>query len=250
MIDIKAKTTKGNTWEEIGEINVGHYNRFLYRIMKFNETYPFVIISDRLKKHYGKFYFKFDEQYYSFCSSELCVNEPLKEADCNNKPEMIKEKKLSDNPETLIAETEQLFGITMQKNIYRQLPVGIFKEAKHKCNAVFTGGASAIDLWGISEDRKSLCIYELKIEGNEKVGIISELFFYANLLFDIYSDNKNFSTIKNKKKKYRGYELLQDLSDIQKVCAVFLSPKLHLAITEEVIQKLNTTNIEFNKINY
>jgi hypothetical protein len=70
------------------------------------------------------------------------------------------------------------------KKVMRQWPVGLFegRVAKNKYNSLFTGGKSAIDLIGISNN--TLVLFELKTHLNRNVGAISELLFYASVMRD------------------------------------------------------------------
>ncbi len=84
---------------------------------------------------------------------------------------------------------------------------------------------SAIDLWTISGD--TICPIELKArstndgKGNKKVGVISEIFFYSNYMYDFFtSGNKDRTSFvpndTKEEKKYKkepedsGYSLLID----------------------------------------
>jgi hypothetical protein len=72
---------------------------------------------------------------------------------------------------------KKIFGL---KGVHRQLPVGVFKGRVAKSTSVFTGGRSAIDLWGIAGDK--LFLFELKNARNKKLGVLAELFFYAMVM--------------------------------------------------------------------
>ena len=53
-----------------------------------------------------------------------------------------------------------------------------------KSTSYFTGGPSAIDLWGIAGD-KGLFLFELKKAENKKLGALAELFFYSMVMNDV-----------------------------------------------------------------
>ncbi len=239
-------------FEEKGKKSKGHYNRFLYRLRKFKEQFSFVELSDKLSALVGKYYYPLDEEEYCFFdNSQLVINKPEKEAGCNDKPEIIVEKSFKDNPKVIIEKTLNLSGVSLVDEVYRQLPVGIFKEEVSRDTAVFTGGASAIDLWSISKDKSNLCIYELKVKENTKVGIISELFFYANLMYDVYGPNQCFSKSDKGSNMHRGYNNLANLEQpIKKVYAYFLIEELHPLINNDVIKLLSNSNIEYDVMNY
>lgn len=65
-----------------------------------------------------------------------------------------------------------------------QVLVGLFDGDVAEACRVFPGGASAIDMVGVDEQRR-LWAFELKSAGNIKAGMISELFFYGCVLQDV-----------------------------------------------------------------
>ena len=239
-------------FEEKGKKSRGHYNRFLYRLRKFHEQFSFVKLSEKLSALVGKYYYPIDdEEYCCFDDSQLVINKPEKEAGCNDKPEIIVEKSFNDNPSTIIEKTLNLSGISLVDKVYRQLPVGIFKDEVSRKTAVFTGGASAIDLWSISNDKSNLCIYELKVKENTKVGIISELFFYANLMYDVYGPNQCFARSDKGSNSHRGYNNLVGLEKpIERVYAYFLIEELHPLINVDVVKLLSNNYIKYDIIKY
>ncbi|MEI6767146.1 MAG: hypothetical protein WCM76_16065 [Bacteroidota bacterium] len=120
--------------------------------------------------------------------------------------------------------------MTKAKFLDRQLPVGVFKEQVSIKTAIFSRGKSAIDIWGISEDN-ALLIFELKAEQNDKVGIISEIYFYANVMRLV--KNGNF-----------GYEKpctnnLELISQVSKIEAYILAPSLHPLIDRKLIETMD-----------
>lgn len=133
-------------------------------------------------------------------------------------------------------------GVSLRNPIYRQLSTGLFKKKKSEETRIFTGGKSAIDLW--TEQDNTIFIFELKARNN-KVGMITELFFYANYVYDMFCDKATtFVPLLGKgSKDHRGYEALLS-SDGHKnhnrVQAFFLSDQRHPLITPEVVDLLNT----------
>ena len=147
-----------------------HYNRFIYRVLRFSDAFSdWFSISEKNKKEIEDF------------KKEFC---DLR----NNSYRAAPQEKKKNNT---FGETEMEFlmanSLAPQMNSYfgiefidRQFPIGIKKSGKQ----FFTGGMSAIDLWGMGCD--SATIIELKYGNkNIKVGIISELFLYACVVRDI-----------------------------------------------------------------
>ena len=88
---------------------------------------------------------------------------------------------------------------------------------------------------------------------NKKVGIISELYFYANYSKVIFY-NQNFSKPTN---HYNGYEHLVQASTngLNKIKAYFLAPEYHLRIDDfkDAIEKtlnINSPPIEYKFLTY
>ena len=84
----------------------------------------------------------------------------------------------------------ELWGLNQEK-LFNQLPVGVFHKTIEKKSAIFTRGAGAIDLGGISKDGRTLHIIELKSGNNINMGVISEILFYTAVIYDtcIAKDN-------------------------------------------------------------
>lgn len=66
---------------------------------------------------------------------------------------------------------------------WRQLPVGVFEAKVAHESRVFPGGKACVDLFGTKG--RVLHIVELKAGDNAKVGALSELFCYANIVRDV-----------------------------------------------------------------
>ena len=112
------------------------------------------------------------------------------------------------------------------KVINQQLPIGLFKDKVADVNRLTL--TSFLDMWEIEEE--TMRIYELKAKGNNKVGIISELLYYTNMMSDIL--NGRFSFEPNSK-DYRGVETLKkSIGEIKHLEGVFLTDTLHPLISE------------------
>ena len=236
----------------------GTYNRCLYRLNRFcNQFSKIVELSSSLKNLSKTIYV--NGQYKDMSSTELVVNRPEGNAGVNQNPEILIEALFSKFPKSLIRQTEKNINKKIDGELHRQLPVGIFekdnKERDLKGEKVFTAGHAAIDLWCISEDCEDICIYELKKlsdkkSKNNKVGIVSELYFYSNLIYDLYCVQNNFS-VSGGSATGRGFEKIIDSNTrIKKVHAFFLVEELHKEINN-VIPLLNqNTPIDYNLLQY
>ena len=135
----------------------------------------------------------------------FCNNSPMAEAtEYPNKQEPAVEAAFSRADQAILAKLADAQGFGVSK-LYRQLPVGLFlkkpTEAPSITTAIFTGKASAIDLWGLAGH--DFAIYELKTD-NRMVGIITELMFYSNFVYDMFVARDNKWEPRKVRKEYRG----------------------------------------------
>lgn len=216
--------------ESFTEENVGHYNRFLYRVFKFDQIFGgtdgwFEVDPVNLR-----------------CTKDIW-NKIFKQAYLNEEKMDRTEKRSTDNVKSIENHIENLFNSNMgilakpleyeKFEGHRQFPVGLFKSREiSNTNRLFTGGKSAIDLWGVHENE--LCIFELKAPGNKKIGIVSELFFYTMLMLDLVAGN-----IYSSKKDLFG--------KIAKIRAIFLVSDIHPAVNKLFIDYLNLAVDRFIK---
>lgn len=210
------------SWDKPNSIGDGHYQRFLFRLKHFSQDF--------------NSWFSIDEDCQIFLddlkikkTEKYLLNIPSKPDD-----------KVSPKPEATLEDRfvnkdlrEPLMTISNADFVYKQLPVGVFKNNVSKNTSIFTRGKSAIDIWGFNKSNE-LLVFELKADSNEKIGIISELYFYVYVLQMVRKkvfihenclvDNKH----------------LLEIPRTKKIRAYFLSPTLHPLIDEEILKFLNT----------
>lgn len=151
-----------------------HYNRFCYRVMRFREAYPeWFCVSDENKNEIIRFSMEFNE-----IRNNAYSDKPKHKPSHNRFGETDMEHAMANEFNSVMMSEFNLDFID------RQFPVGL----KKKDQQFFTGGLSAIDLWGAKDDE--LSVIELKYipktgGRNIKVGIISELFLYSCVMRDI-----------------------------------------------------------------
>ena len=226
-----------------------HYRRFLYRAFKFkNQFGSWFRLSETLEQRALEF-----EQYLCDKNNVFINNKPSKESGTKKKPE--------DKAETFFASvgTPKLHELARKNNtpigqsqIYRQLPVSLFDKTTKA--QIFTGKGSAIDLWTI--EYQTISIFELKAK-NCKVGIISELMFYANYTHDMYGKNQcSFSSSLTSKKQpdgNRGYGKIAG-TKFETIQAFFLTDRIHPLIEAEleIILKLMNENtlVKYGSLTY
>lgn len=211
---------------------VPHYSRFLYRAMKFSDQYSWFRLSEQLRDAVEAF-----RDYLG--SHDVTNNFPLNEAADKGKLESKVEGKFSDDAEGTRALQTRLGISDSHCKIYRQLPVGLFEGEVAESTGLFTGGSSAIDLWTIFGD--TLYVIELKAD-NKMVGALTEVFFYANYVYDMYVQPAYRFRMNPGKADFCGYqELLIRASELRKVKGLLLLDKdsLHPLLSKDVLGALN-----------
>lgn len=191
--------------DKIFPIGNEHYGRFLYRLSKFVEIYPWTETIDFL------------EELDKFRENNLVVNVPEREA--------------KQNAEHGEAQLERMYCLSNKCNydvIDHQLPVHLFNQEVKKEYSVTPN--SFLDIWSIKDNE--LNIFELKLPTNKKVGIISELMFYVNVMTDIMNHNILIPT----SSEYRSFDNLYEMYQ-NKTCAhingIMLADELHPIILQK-----------------
>lgn len=214
-----------------------HYNRFVYRLAKFVQTYSWARSAKPIPAIPTMLYCNIGRTEAAIIDKHSPESEGWLE--CKYVMDHSKEYDV----------------------INHQFPVGIFHGKVSRETHYTTGGKSAIDIWAIKND--CLTIFELKKPDNSPLGIISELMFYTNILDDILSHRIKYEESKNVKfavkhdirgfmKFYEAYEK----GTINKIESIFLANDLHPLLSDELIDFINDSprwkykNISFkhNKI--
>jgi hypothetical protein len=207
-------------WDFPEDKKDGHYQRFLYRAKRFRSLYkPWFTITDQGLEEIERFSRIKDSDKPRYILNAP-LGDPKRTNDAEHSPENLIENTII---KTQQHELNSLFNV---KKYSRQLPVGLFVDSVAKKNAIFTHGKSAIDIWGISDDKK-LIIFELKALENTTIGAISELFFYAMVMRD--EQEKHF---RRESKKELG------ISETTSVKAMILAEQVHPFINNPKVFEL------------
>ena len=209
-----------------------HYNRFLYRVLKFNEVFGqddswFHIEETCLKALNDS---EFIQDYRE--GKLFYVNQPSadRKSNVDEDSSIISELDMIGSE----AEYEKKFLEKWIKSgkceiVDRQLPVGLFKdEVLNDDTRVFPGGKGAIDLWTINRNNEAINIFELKCPGIKQIGIFSELFFYSMFILDVL--NKKFVDGKPNKKSSGFLESNLVNRNPSEICAHYLVTIMHPAL--------------------
>lgn len=188
-----------------------HFIRFLYRAIRFAQNYSWVSLSP-LDSEAAESLAKTQAEI-----SNWVINFPKSKASVKaQKPEARLERELLDH---------------FQKNpnieCGNQLPMGLFNGIKSEETGRTPRHNSMIDLWSFCND--CFTVYELKIDANKIMGIISELMFYLNVVKDV-ADGVITYPADAAKSKYRNFRAVLGIlpsNPLLTVEGVFLANCLH-----------------------
>ncbi|MBQ3077266.1 MAG: hypothetical protein IJC43_05365 [Clostridia bacterium] len=205
-----------------------HYGRFLYRALCFSRQFADrFTLSPALARVVEEFALYLEQRGRRFSN-----NIPLSEAHAGDRSaENRAEASFGQNP-ALLRDLLRRGGFAVGEDftVWRQLPVGLFEGGVASGRKrVFPGRKSAVDLWAVEGDR--LLLFELKtaaeegeaVRGNCSMGGLSELFFYANLLRDLYLE-ENTLMPRPPRGEFRGYcRLIEACPQVKQVQAFLLT---------------------------
>ena len=211
-----------------------HYRRFLMRVANFKQAYSWFYISKEQVAEVNNMQELIE-------SNTIAVNFPKNEcgdvAYPDKKQEAVLERKLVESWRKNCPITDE------------QLPVGLFRNGKVSMDNTLTPGRlSQIDLWQLDND--TMRIYELKVKGNEAIGIISELMFYVCTIKNIVDGHIKYPNVR----KVKSYRHFKDFADavangkIKNIIGYFTAPRLHSLLEspklkDKIIEMLNANNL-------
>lgn len=206
-------------WEDT-EKESEHFNRFIYRLTRFVQSYDWVTSGKHIP--------------------------PMPSIICSSAPS----NKTITKEESSIGSEDWYECDFVERNtanydiIDHQLHVGLF-DGKASDYSPFTPARnSQIDIWALKGEEFS--VFELKIPGNKPIGIISELMFYTNVICDwihhsiLIDENKAKDAINNKLRGFdKFYEIYNGTRNVSKIRAVFLAENFHSLFNEEILKLIN-----------
>ncbi len=212
----------------------GHLARFLYRALRFSEQYDWFELSTSLSKEV--------EDFADYLKTGIFTNN-VAGCDAGNTDRVEDENAI----EEILATGWTLRNVLKDtvnvgnNDVYRQLPVGLFKDGVSIENSVFMRGKSAIDLWTYNDNEVS--VIELKYK-NRMIGIITEIYFYSNYMYDLVTQNDWFIINETPNKTpARGYEKLT-VKGYDTINGIMMAEKdgYHPLVNERSIEILNGGN--------
>lgn len=199
-----------------------HYNRFIMRVANFKKAYSWFNVTQHRKE-------EIDNMQELLNSKSIVINYPKKPCspltDKNKKPEAVLEREL-------VKKWRENCPITDE-----QLPVGLFNYGSvSKANTLTPRGASQIDLWQL--DGTTLRIFELKVKGNESIGIISELMFYICTIKNVVDGLIKYPDLNKVKSERHFKDFANAVKDgkINKIVGYFTASKFHSLIESDELK--------------
>jgi hypothetical protein len=209
--------------ENTSQAALCHYQRFLYRAVRFCSLFPewFHLASglseDAKALGVGPFYLN---------TPGVRADEPKTHGEGESRREADLEKYLWK-----YKTFHERFSL---KTVYRQLPVGLFDGPVIKqAHRLFTGGKSAIDLVGVGDG--ALWLFELKAGKNIPAGILSELIFYTSVMRDAIPGPSGEQTRFRFKSGKHSAELVTHVTGSKRIEAVLLGPEFHPLIGNRLV---------------
>ena len=217
-----------------GDKEYRHFQRFLYRMHRFQELFAEIEIDPALRGGGAALKLGADRK---LNQPSPVSNRGMSGAFLDNffgASESDLEKAIERSPAF-----RRRFDL---KKVMRQWPIGLFDQKVAKRNYIFTGGKSAIDLIGVRGD--TLYLFELKKRGNRKAGAISELFFYASVMRDALEEEALFKFEPQHPTTNFSISAV-DIRKCRSIVAVLLAPDFHPLISEhKIIARLNKASAE------
>ncbi|MDW7656397.1 MAG: hypothetical protein SCM11_04395 [Bacillota bacterium] len=222
------------------EVNRRSYNRFLFRIHGLLDLFPdwFSVVDS-----------KRDEatEFMRWLSSETrYLNRPMQASATKTSKEDCERQKGIWFINEARSKTGEYFDV-LSDTLFDQLPVGVFVSGVKNATRIFTGGASAIDFWGIGVDRTTFHLFELKSKSNKGLGVISEVLFYTQLMKCALVDQPKWLVFSDKVKgnESRGIDILEK-HNITKISAHIVAEDFHCLFDHDYITNLNNRMIQWN----
>jgi hypothetical protein len=198
----------------------GHYQRFLYRVARFESLFPWFVAVDHAKLS-GSRALHGKKLILNVASKSRSVNgdDVRNDSGLKTGSEAALECQLVSSPHFSLR-----FNLT---KVDRQFPVGLFEGSVSGKNRIFTGGKSAIDIVGVAPD--GFWLFELKAGNNIPMGTLSELLFYASVIRDAAGPAARFSFGERSKNQGSSKSIVtgQDVRNCGAINAVILVQQLH-----------------------
>lgn len=189
-------------WARPKKTSDEHYQRFLYRVIRFATAVKWFAVDKDCKKYLADSKVLDPSGTRRKDAPDLLVNVPgsrtnMKAAKSSGALEDFSERDLElmffNNPSPLLKSIKW----SSKAQILRQTPVGVFKHRVSSGTRLFPGAGGRVDL-GALDDAKGVALFELKKPGNVKVGALSEILFYCHVIRDIQGKGNIFTFDRNK----------------------------------------------------
>lgn len=207
-----------------------HYARFLYRVQRFDQMFSWFTISSA--EHLDACQVRAGADLY------LNVAGPtIPEATKPSREACLEAELVGNSAHAMMAE----FNLA---RLDRQFPVGLYSGGRPtKASAIFTGGASAIDM--IGTDDETFTLFELKAGKNIMVGALGEMLFYARVVQDAAGPKSKPRFLFAEAAPGRATVGPSDVQAAKRIRAVLIAEEFHPLLEHpDLIATLNAATAE------
>ncbi|MCG2766877.1 MAG: hypothetical protein L6435_00630 [Anaerolineae bacterium] len=234
--------TVSMSWTPAKDVKDLHYQRFLYRMIRFDEAAGWFSVADNCKQYLNDSLVLKPGGTPREAPGYFLVNVPgnRKEVEIDNATWELSELTENELENRFFLRPQSLLDcIGWHADILKQIPVGVFAEEVSRSSRVFPGAGGKVDLGAVDESR-GVALFELKKPGNRKVGSISELLFYAHVVRDIQLGTFGYEERKQGAKERR-------ISESSSVTGFILADQLHPLLDNEAL--FETLNLSLSDRN-
>ena len=218
-------------WEqpEGSGVNDPHFQRFLYRVTRFAELLGPEVVQvaqpDRIA---------------ALRITHLGVRPTINVAQGGDTANTLSPTKSEAELEKTFVRADsparhRLMSHLKLSKLDRQFPVGVFDGEPKAGSEIFTARKSAVDLIGL-DAHHALYLFELKADGNNSVGAVSELFFYAMVMYDFMAGRIAFP---RKKPSVRLSLTVEEVRNSRSIHALLFARDFHPLISAPMLEPLN-----------
>ena len=222
-------------WEPPANPMDQHYQRFLYRVIRFNKVIDWFEIGESSMQYLMDSLILETRGVSKEPMGNFLVNVPGKRKEVRPPQRQMALEKMSENELELLFFTKpqnllHSVGLGKSNEILRQIPVGVFAREVSRNTRVFPGVGGKADL-GVIDDAGTVWLFELKKPGNNKVGVISELLFYSHIIRDIQLGIFGYEEKKKGRNEHR-------MCEADRVVSFILAKRLNGSVDNKILFEL------------
>jgi hypothetical protein len=218
-------------WEQHAgsDLNGPHFQRFLYRVARFAELLGPEVVQVAQPERLAALRITDPavRPTINVAKSRDSAGTPSSK---NSEAELEKTFIRTDSPSR-----HRLMAHLKLSKLDRQFPVGVFNGEPKAGGEIFTASKSAVDLIGL-DGHQALYLFELKAEGNNSIGAVSEIFFYAMVMYDLIAGRIAFPRTELSK---RMSLTVDEIRSSRSIHALLFARDFHPLISSSMLERLN-----------